>query len=343
MNFGHLEYFAFFILIPILIVFYLFAYRRKRKLLEKFGNIEIIAKMTKSSSKQRQVIKTILIILAISFLIFSITMPQYGRKEQPLTRTGIDVYIALDTSRSMLAEDIKPNRLENAKLELKTLIRRLQGDRIGLITFAGTAFIQCPLTLDYGMVEDVLDSVDYRSVLVQGTSIGDAIRKAIASFKEVPKGNKMIILLTDGEDQDTEPLVAAEEAAAEGIYIYCIGIGSDKGELIPEVDEAGNKTGSFKEDDKGEKVLTKLDSNTLREIAAKTNGKAYIATKGLLEVDRIIQDTDEMQKRIISSKVYNIYEDRFQYFLFPAILLLIIEILLPERSKKKEEWGGRFE
>lgn len=342
MHFGHPEYFILLLIIIGLIGFYIYTFARKRKLLAKFGNLITISKLTKTTSYKRQYLKAALLIMAIFFLIITVTMPQYGRKEQLLTRTGIDVYIALDTSDSMLAEDIKPNRLEKAKMELKGLVRRLRGDRIGLITFAGTAFIQSPLTLDYGMVEDVLDSVNVRSVPIQGTAIGDAIGRATDSFKNVPKGFKVLILLTDGEDQGTEPIKIAENAAKEGIIIYCIGIGSEKGELVPALDERGNKTGGFKEDSQGNKVLSKLDKNTLQKIALKTNGKAYIATKGELELDKVVDEINSLEKRLLTSKMYNIYEDRFQYFLFPVILLLVIELLTSERKKKKEEWSGRF-
>lgn len=342
MNFGSPIYFWLFLIIPFLTGFFIYAFKRKKKLLAKFGNLIAINKLTRTTSRRMQFLKAVFIIGATVFLVFALAMPQYGRKEQSLTRLGIDVYIALDTSKSMLAEDIEPNRLEKAKLELKSLIRRLEGDRIGLITFAGTAFIQCPLTLDYGMVEDILDNIDINSVPVQGTAIGDAIRKATGSFKEVPAGNKVLVLLTDGEDQGTEPIRMAEEAAREGIVIYCVGIGSEKGELIPELDRRGNKTGGFKENAKGEKVLTKLDSETLRKIALKTGGKAFIASKGELELDDIVDAINDYEKRVQTSKMYSIYEERFQYFLFPALLLLIIEILLPERKKKKGEWSGRF-
>jgi len=335
-----------FLLMPILIVlivFVIISFKQKNKALAKFGNIELIKKLIKNMSLTKQRLKIALIIISMFFLIFALSRPQYGAKERRLKRKGVDIVIAIDTSTSMLAEDVKPNRLGKAKQELMGLIKRLQGDRIGIVTFAGVAFVQCPLTLDYAMAEKILDSVDVDSVPVQGTAIGEAIRIATKSFNQQERKYKVLVLLTDGEDHNTDPEGAAKEAAKQGILIYSIGIGSERGEPVPLYDGKGTRIG-FKEDKKGEKVLSKLDVETLRKIALATGGKSYIATGGSsLELDSLYNEISQLEKKELESRIHTIYEERFQWFLVPALILLIIECFLTDRRKIRKEWSGRFE
>ncbi len=335
-----------FLLMPVvilLIVFVIYSFKMKQNALARFGNIELIKKLIRNTSFGKQKLKVFLIIVCVFFLIFALARPQYGAKERRLRRKGVDVVIAIDTSNSMLAEDVKPSRLEKAKQELKGLIKRLKGDRVGIVVFAGMSFIQCPLTLDYSMAENILDSIDVNSVSVQGTAIGDAIRTAIKAFNQKERKYKVLVLLTDGEDHNTDPEGAAKEAMKEGIIIYSIGIGSERGEPVPLYDESGNRIG-YKEDKKGEKVLSKLDVETLRKIALVTGGKSYIATGGgSLELDALYDEISSLEKKELESKVHTIYEERYQWFLVPALILLIVESFISDRRKVKGEWGGRFE
>jgi len=314
--------------LPLVCLFYLWVFRRKKSLLSRMGKWELVQRLIDSTSKTKQLIKAGILVVCISLLIFSLSRPQYGSIERPITRKGVDMYIAIDTSLSMMAEDIKPNRLVRAKNQLKGLIHRLRGDRVGIISFAGTAFIQCPLTLDYGLAQNILDTIDYDSVPVQGTAIGEAIRTATNAFDRSAKGEKLLILLTDGEDHETDPLGAASQAAKAGLKIYAIGIGSEKGEPI----RLAN--GSFKKDKQGHTVNSRLDLELLQKIAQLTGGKTIKANPtGSLELDAIYGEIGLLKKQTLRSRTYTIYEERFQYFLLPVILFLLIEMLINDRKK----------
>ena len=316
--------------LPLVILFFVWVFRRKRRLLGRLGSWELVERLVRTASRRKQMLKVAFLVLVIGLLVFCLSRPQYGSIERPITRKGVDIFIAIDTSLSMMAQDIKPNRLARAKQQLKGLIHRLKGDRAGIITFAGTAFVQCPLTMDYGLVQNILDTIDHDSVPVEGTAIGTAIRAATQAFQRSAKGEKVLVLLTDGEDHETDPLKAAKEAAKEGVRIYSIGIGSEKGEPIRMAD------GSFKRDLEGHTVNSRLDLVLLQKIAQYTNGKTIKANpKGSLELDAIYSDIGLLQKETLRSRTYTIYEERFQYFLLPVIFLLILEMLLGDRKSRR--------
>jgi Ca-activated chloride channel family protein len=330
------------VLVPLLILFFVYAFRRKRKAMALFGNMDLIQKLTGSVSRKRQVWKTVLLVIGIVFLILSISRPQLGTKLRTVKREGQDIMIALDVSLSMLAEDIKPNRLAKAKHEINSLIDKLQGDRVGLIAFAGRAFVQCPLTLDYGSTKMFLDAMEPDLIPIPGTAVGEAIQKAITTFVEKERKHKILILITDGEDHVGKPLDIAKVASKEGIVIYTVGIGSPKGVPIPLYDERGNRTG-FKKDRKGEVVMTKLDELILEKIALETGGKYYRASPGEVELDKIYDDISKMEKKTLASKQFAQFEDRFQGLLGVALFILVLEVLIPDRRRVKKEWKGRFE
>lgn len=322
------------ILLPLLIVFYWFVFRMKRKAKERFGNLALIEKLSLSASPKKQRWKVALILLGTFFLLFSLARPQLGTKLTLMKREGVDMVIAMDVSLSMMAEDIKPNRLEKAKQEVNGLLSRLQGDRVGLVAFAGVAFIQCPLTLDYSAAKMFLDIMDVGLIPKPGTAIGDAIRTSIKAFNQKERKYKVLILLTDGEDHDSDPLGAAEEASKEGIRIYTIGIGSTQGEPIPLRNDQGQVAG-FKKDQEGSVVVSKLDEMTLQKIALITGAKYYHATSGEMELDKIYDEVSKMEKKELEGKLMTQYEDRYQYFLFLSILFLVIEFFLSDRKSRK--------
>jgi len=338
--FSHFLYLL--LLIPVLIFFFVIVFRNKQKALALFGNLNLIQHLSQSVSSKRQIWKTVLLILAAGSLILAFSRPQLGTKLRTVKREGQDIMIALDVSLSMMAEDIKPNRLEKAKHEINSFIDKLEGDRIGLIAFSGKAFVQCPLTLDYGAAKMFLEVMDKELIPVPGTAMGEAIQKAVASFVEKERKHKVLILITDGEDHIGKPLEIAKAAAKEGVVIYTVGIGSVQGVPIPLYDERGNQKG-FKKDRQGEVVMTKLDELTLEKIALETGGKYYRASPGEAELDRIYDDIFKMEKKALASKQYAQFEDRFQYLLGFAMFLLILELLIPERRKLKGEWRGRFQ
>lgn len=322
------------ILLPLLITFYWLVFKMKRRAKERFGNLALIEKLSFSFSPKKQRWKVVLILLGTFFLLFSLARPQLGTKLTLMKREGVDMVIAIDVSLSMLAEDIKPSRLEKAKQEINGLISRMRGDRVGLVAFAGVSFIQCPLTLDYSAAKLFLDIIDVNLIPQPGTAIGDAIRTSIKAFNQKERKYKVLIILTDGEDHDSDPLGAAEEALKEGIRIYTIGIGSVQGEPIPIKDGRGQVTG-FKKDKEGSVVVSRLDEVTLQKIALTTGGKYYHATSGEMELDKIYDEISKMEKKELEGKLMTQYEDRYQYFLLISVVLLTIEFLISERRSKK--------
>ncbi len=322
------------ILLPLLLAFYWLVFRMKRKALRRFGDLSLMEKLSLSFSPKKQRWKVIFLLLATFFLLFSLARPQLGTKLTLMKREGVDMVIAMDCSLSMMAEDFKPSRLEKAKQEVNGLISRLRGDRVGLVAFAGVAFIQCPLTLDYSAAGMFLDIMDTDLIPQPGTAIGDAIRTSIKAFNEKERKYKVLILLTDGEDHDSNPLEAAEEAAAEGIKIYTIGIGSIQGEPVPIRNQRGQMTG-YKKDQEGNVVVSKLDETTLQKIALATGGKYYHATSGEMELEKIYNEISKMEKKELEGKLMTQYEDRYQIFLLLSILFLTAEFFISERKSKR--------
>jgi len=333
LRFAHPEFLHALWGIPVLIAFFVYSYRRKEALLRRFGQLEILQKMMIGFNKSRIIWKAALFLLAYVFLTVALADPQIGTRLEEVKREGVDIIIALDVSLSMRAEDIAPNRLEKAKHEISGLIDALEGDRIGLIAFAGIAHVQCPLTLDYAAAKLFLRMMETDLIPQPGTAVGRAIETAIKAFNQKERKHKVLILITDGEDHNSDPVKAAEKAAQDGIVIYTIGLGSTQGVPIPEYDRYGNKTG-FKKDRQGNVVTTKLDMTTLQKIAYTTNGKYYISSAGETELDEIYDEIDSMEKKELTSRQFAQYEDRFQIFIALALIILIIETFLPVRSRK---------
>jgi len=332
MHWGSPVYLNLLLLIPILVIFFVFAALKKKTSLDIFGDRPVVEKLLASKSIAKDRAKRILIIIGVTFLILALSRPQIGTRLTMARRRGVDVLIAIDTSSSMRARDIKPSRLEKAKLEVASLIDRLKGDRVGILTFAGNSFVQCPLTLDYNAAKMFLSIIEPGMMPRPGTAIGDAITRAQKAFIKKQRKHKVLVLLTDGEDHDTNPVEAAREAKKQGIIIYTIGIGTKKGEPIPLVDKKGKVTG-YKKDKQGEVVMSRMDEATLQKIALVTDGKYYHATPREFELDKIYDEINKMEKKELSSRLFTQYEDRFQYFLGIALILLCIEFVVGDRKK----------
>lgn len=334
LRFANPEYFYLYWLLPGLIVFFIWAFQYKKRLLKRLGDEELISRLTASVSRAKQVWKAALIIAAFSFLVFALANPQIGTKLEEVKREGLDIFIALDVSQSMLAEDVPPSRFEKARQDISNFIEKMQGDRIGLIVFSGLAFVQCPLTLDYGAAKLFLNDIYVGIVPQPGTAISEAIKTAQRSFVSKELKHKVLIVITDGEDHEGDPLEAAKEAAKEGIVIYTVGIGSPRGAPIPEYDANGNRIG-YKKDRSGQIVTTKLDVPTLEKIAFETEGKFYVSATGETGLEKIYSDISTMEKKELSSREFTQFEDRFQIFLIIVLILLVAETLLGERRKIK--------
>jgi Ca-activated chloride channel family protein len=285
------------------------------------------------SSRRKRVIKVGLFLAGFSFLILALCNLQTGSKLREVKREGADIIVCLDVSNSMLAQDLSPNRLSRAKYALEKMIDLLEGDRLGLVIFAGEAYVQLPITTDYNAAKMFLESVGPGMVPVQGTKIAAAIEKAAESFTSDEGKNRAIILITDGENHESAALEAADEAAKKDIMINTIGIGSQNGVPIP-VSEGGGAKG-YRKDKDGQVVVTKLNSELLKEIAAKANGVFVQASQADIGLNAVLDKINELDKAQLESKMYSDYEDQFQWFVGAALLLFFIEFLISERVS---EW-----
>lgn len=340
MRFGNPEYFLLLLLIPLITGFLIWAYQRKKAALRRFAAAELIGKLTPSSNTSRQVLKGVFFCLFIFFLVFALVRPRFGVRMEMVKRTGIDVIVALDISQSMLAEDITPNRIDLAKHEIAKLIDLLRGDRVGLVVFAGESFVQCPLTLDYGAAKMFLDAVSTDWVNRQGTALADAINTSADAFRSQTRKHKVLILITDGEDQEGDALAAAKKAADEGIIIHTIGVGSKSGVPIPV--RRNNDNVVYKKDRSGNLVMTKLNPVILEKIAIEGNG-SYFHAGSNLELSQIIASIAAMEKKEMGSGKITTYEERYQFPLIMALIMLLVEFLIPERIRRRKIWKGRFE
>ncbi len=332
-RFVHPDYLYALYLIPVLVAVYFITSYKQKRALSLFANEKMHKVLLPFRSKVKPVIKFILVITSIAFLILSLANPQVGSKIEEVKQVGIDVFILLDVSMSMKAEDIRPNRLAKAKLEISKMIQRLRGDRIGLIVFSGEAYVQFPLTTDYSAANLFLNAVDVSSVPVPGTAIEPAINLALNSFKEDTPTKKAIIIITDGEDHEGNLKNAAEEAESKGVQIYAIGLGSAAGSPIPVYNSRGQQV-DFKRDNTGNIILTKLDEQTLIELAAAGGGKYYRGTNTENELEQIYNDLSDIEKSEFGTTRITSYEDRFHYFLFPAILFLLAEFFISAKKTK---------
>jgi len=325
--------FAFIILLALLL-FYFWAAKLRKSALEKFAQKELLNELLSRLDYRKRSMKVGLTLLAISLMLFALMRPQWGFHWEEVKRKGVDILIALDTSKSMLAEDVKPSRFQRSKLAIRDLARNLRGDRIGLIAFSGSAFLQCPLTLDYGGFLLSLDNTDIDTIPKGGTSITSAIKEALKSYEGGQKKYKVLVIITDGEDHEGNPEEAAEEAKKEGIKIFCIGIGTKEGELIPVTDETGQK--SFLKDSQGNVVKSRLDETSLQKIALSTGGVYVRATNAEFGLELIYRERiARMEKRELEAKMNKHYEERFQIFLWLALLLLVAENFISDKKAIK--------
>ncbi len=315
-------------LAAVTLVYFLSSARKKLEI-KRFGDEELVSRLTTSFSPRMRLAKRVCMLLALLLIVVALGQPHLKTKEVTVERRGVDIMIAVDVSNSMLAKDIAPTRLDKAKLELSTLVDRLKQDRIGIVAFAGEAFIQCPLTLDKSAVKLFLSAINPNLIPTPGTALGPAIQTALQAFNAKEKDFKAIILLTDGEDHGSSPLAAARKAKAQGARIFTIGLGTPDGSTVP----GGSAGKGFRKDRQGRVVLSKLDEALLKQIADETGGAYHRATRGELEVDRIAEEIRKMSQKGLKSEKTIEYEENFQYFLIPAFILLLAEMFLSERKK----------
>jgi Ca-activated chloride channel family protein len=317
------------LVLPGMAAFMFFSLRRREKFISSLGDKEMIEGLMPRSRKKYLRFSFLLNLISLLLIFISLSGPQFGSRMVEVKRRGVDIIIAVDCSTSMLAEDVKPNRMSKVKMELSRFIDALKGDRIGIIAFAGTAFLQCPLTLDYGAAKMLLNLLSPELLPIQGTSLSSAISLAVKSFVQKERKYKVLILLTDGEDHSPDTMDAVEEAKREGVKIFCIGVGRPEGEVIPVRDSQGNLI-DYKRDRSGQVVVSRLDEQLLQRIALATGGKYYPATEGEIEVEQIYSEISSMEKKELQSRFREQYEDRFQIPLFLGIITLSILYILKE-------------
>lgn len=331
-RFEHPEFLYGLFLLPILLVFFWFTGRKRRKALAKLGDINVIEPLMPTLSYSRPKTKNFFLLFAILFLCFAMANPQIGSKLETVKRKGVEIMIAIDVSNSMLAEDIKPNRLERAKRAISQLVKKLNNDKIGLIVFAGDAYIQLPITTDYAAARMFLESVNTNIVPVQGTAIGKAIEIATESFTSDQTKNKALIVITDGENHEDDAVNMAAKASEAGIIVHTIGMGSPQGSPIPVYNRNGQQ--DFRKDKAGNVVVTKLNETMLQSIAASGTGLYVRANNAQTGLEQLYDEINKMDKEEFESKVFADYEDRFQIFVLLAIICLFIEfIILPRKNK----------
>jgi Ca-activated chloride channel family protein len=326
-------------LLPATLAFFVYTFRTKTRLLQRFASREMLVRLTSGVSRPRQYLKAFLILLGLLACVLTLAELKYGFSWEEVKREGVDIVVALDVSDSMLVEDAeaggKLSRLERAKREITDLLALLEGDRIGLVAFAGIAFVECPMTLDYGAAEIFLDAIDTDLIPVKGTDLTGALRTALEALEGGSHSSRAIILITDGEDHSGQALQAAEEAKIAGVRIFTIGIGRDEGAPIP----AGG--GGFRRDRRGEMVLSRLDEPTLQKIALETGGRYVRSVTGDVDLEQIysqgIKATLEDQE--LGSKRRQRWEERFQWLVALALFALMLEPLISERQRTRKEAG----
>ena len=327
-NFANSQYLLLLLLIPVFFIIQAFVLRMRSRRIRKFGDETLVRQLMPSYSKAKVWVRLTMFALGFFFFVIGLSRPQIGAKLKEHETKGAEIMIALDVSNSMLAEDYSPNRLERAKLAISRLVDKLREDRIGLIVFAGNSFVQLPITTDYVSAKMFLNSISTESVPVQGTAIGDAINTAIRSFSAQSEKSRAVIVITDGENHEDDPVAAAKQAAELGVRIFTIGVGSPEGKPIP-------MDGELLKDKEGNIVVTRLDEKVLQEIAAAADGVYVRAGNSEFGLNPIIDDIRKMEDEKYSSVVFEEFDEQFMYFLAIAFFFFIIEMLIGDRRSKR--------
>lgn len=324
-------YFLYLLLgIPFLCLFFVFVFKQKWNAFEKFSHSNTFQKIIPQVSFRKQKLKVAILILAYLFLVIAIARPQIGTKVEKVKRKGLDIFIALDTSLSMKAEDVSPNRLGRAKKEVLDFVEQIEGDQIGLILFSEISFVHCPLTLDYNAVRLFLDIVDSDIIPRAGTAISKSIETTIEAFSNIQPKYKIMIIFSDGENHAEGLIESARNAAEEGIKIYTVGIGKKEGTPIPLYNLDGEFIG-YKKDQFSQPVLSRLKDDTLREISRITNGRYY--STSFYTAKRLYSDISALQEKELNERQFTQYAEKFHYFIAISLILLVGELILSDRRK----------
>lgn len=339
MQFARPEYLNLLWGMPLMAAFFYWSFRTRRKKLGKIVSPSMGARLTEEFSSGKAALRSLLLLGFFLFGILAVARPQWGARLENVRRQGVDLIAALDTSYSMNTEDIAPNRLEKAKGEIRRLIDRSEGDRIGIVTFSGMATVQCPLTLDHGAANLFLDIAEAGMLPEPGTSLAAAIDTATSTFVEQERKYKVLVLFTDGEDLEGQVDQAVRKAKEAGVLIYTIGTGTPQGQPVPIRDSKGVE---YRKDPDGKIVVSSLDERALVEIAAQTGGRYFRATTSENEIESLYKDISGLEKKEMESRLFQNFEDQFQYPLGLAILFLASESWISERRKPGKTWLSKL-
>lgn len=327
-NFAQAQYLFLILLIPVFFLLQALVFRLRTRRIRKFGDEELVRQLMPSYSKSKVWVRLVMFSIGFFFFVIGLSRPQIGAKLREHETKGAEIMIVLDVSNSMLAEDYSPNRLERAKLAISRLVDKLRDDRIGLVVFAGNSFVQLPITTDYVSAKMFMGSISTESVPIQGTAIGEAINTAMRSFSAQSEKSRAIIVITDGENHEDDPVAAAAQAAELGVRVFTIGVGSPEGKPIP-------MDGELLKDKDGNIVVTRLDESVLQEVADAGNGLYVRAGNSEFGLNPIIDDIRKMEDEKYSSIVFEEYDEQFMYFMGIALLFFVIEMLIGERRSKR--------
>lgn len=329
MIFAEPKYLMLLLLIPVFFVIQALVLKFRAKRIRRFGDQALVEKLMPSYSKAKVWLRLSLFAIAFMFFILGISRPQMGAILKEHKTRGAEVMVVLDVSNSMLAQDYSPNRLERAKLAISRMVDKLRDDRIGLIVFAGNSFVQLPITTDYVSAKMFLSSISTESVPIQGTAMGEAISTALRSFSAQSDKSRAIIVITDGENHEDDPVAAARQAAELGVRVFTIGVGSPQGTMIPMGD------GQYLEDREGNPVVTRLDDKVLQDVAEAGKGLYVHAGNREFGLDPIIEEISRMDDEEYNSIVFEEYDELYMYFLAVAFFFLVLEMLIGDRRSKR--------
>ena len=327
-NFAQPYYLILLLLVPLFFVFYAVMRHFRKRRMAKLGDRALVKELMPSVSASKGWVRVTLFALAFFFFAIGLSRPQIGAKLKERNIKGVEIMIALDVSNSMMAEDYSPNRLERAKLAISSLVDKLRDDRIGLVVFAGTSFVQLPVTTDYASAKMFLNSINTESVPIQGTALGEAINTCIRSFSAQSERSRAIIIITDGENHEDDPVAAAKQAAEMGIKVFTVGVGSPEGKPIP-------YQGELLKDKDGNIVVSRLDEKVLRDIASAGNGAYVRAGMSEFGLNPIVDDIKKMDEEMFNSVVFEEFDEQFMYFFAIALVFMVIEMLVGERKSRR--------
>lgn len=327
-HFAQSQYLLLLILVPFFFVFQFLVLKIRERRVKKFGDEDLVSRLMPSYSEGKTWIRLVLFTIGFIFFVIGLSRPQIGAKLKEHETKGAEIMIVLDVSNSMLAEDYSPNRLERAKLAISRLVDKLRDERIGLIVFAGNSFVQLPITTDYVSAKMFLNAISTESVPVQGTAMGEAISTAVKSFSAQSEKSRAVIVITDGENHEDDPVAAARQAAELGVRIFTIGVGSPEGKPIP-------FEGELLKDKNGEIVVTRLDEDILKDVADAGNGLYVRAGTSEFGLNPVINEIKKMEDEKYSSIVFEEYDEQFMYFFGIALIFFVLEMLVGDRKPKR--------